>query len=255
MTIGAASPADPRDADASVPTRPPHPKLARNVIILGAVSFLTDVSSEMIYPLLPVFLGTVLGASATSIGLIEGMAESVAALLKFASGWWSDRVKRRKPLVVIGYALASLARPLIGVAQAASHVLAIRVTDRIGKGIRTSPRDALIADSVDPRVRGKAFGFHRASDHAGAVLGPLIAFVLLERAGVPMRTLFLLAAIPGILAVIVLTAGVREAPKQPDTAAKEAVNAPVIVPARLRTLGGRFWAVLGVILLFWWVAL
>ena len=250
MTIGAASPADPRDADASVPPRPPHPKLARNVIILGAVSFLTDVSSEMIYPLLPVFLGTVLGASATSIGLIEGMAESVAALLKFASGWWSDRVKRRKPLVVIGYALASLARPLIGVAQAASHVLAIRVTDRIGKGIRTSPRDALIADSVDPRVRGKAFGFHRASDHAGAVLGPLIAFVLLERAGVPMRTLFLLAAIPGILAVIVLIAGVREAPKQPDTAAKEAVNAPVIVPARLRTLGGRFWAVLGVILLF-----
>ena len=250
MTTRAASSGDPAGANASAPARPPHPKLARNVIILGAVSFLTDVSSEMIYPLLPVFLGTVLGASATSIGVIEGMAESVAALLKFASGWWSDRVRRRKPLVVIGYAIASLVRPLVGLAQAAGQVLAIRVADRIGKGIRTSPRDALIADSVDPRVRGKAFGFHRASDHAGAVLGPLIAFVLLERAGVPMRTLFLLAAIPGVIAVIVLVIGVREAPKQPDTAAKEAANVPVLEPARLRKLGGRFWAVLGVVLIF-----
>jgi MFS family permease len=250
VTTRAASSGDPAGANASAPARPPHPKLARNVIILGAVSFLTDVSSEMIYPLLPVFLGTVLGASATSIGVIEGMAESVAALLKFASGWWSDRVRRRKPLVVIGYAIASLVRPLVGLAQAAGQVLAIRVADRIGKGIRTSPRDALIADSVDPRVRGKAFGFHRASDHAGAVLGPLIAFVLLERAGVPMRTLFLLAAIPGVIAVIVLVIGVREAPKQPDTAAKEAANVPVLEPARLRKLGGRFWAVLGVVLIF-----
>ena len=250
MTAGAASPVDPPDARASVSARPPHPKLARNVIILGAVSFLTDVSSEMIYPLLPVFLGTVLGASATSIGVIEGVAESVAALLKFASGWWSDRVRRRKPLVVIGYTLASFARPLVGLAQAAGQVFAIRVTDRIGKGIRTSPRDALIADSVDARARGKAFGFHRASDHAGAVLGPLVAFVLLERAGVAMRTLFLLAAIPGVIAVIVLVIGVREAPKQPDTAAKEAANVPVIEPARLRVLGGRFWAVLSVILIF-----
>jgi MFS family permease len=226
-----------------------HP-LGRTVIALGAVSFFTDVSSEMIYPLLPVFLGTVLGASATSIGVIEGMAESVAALLKFASGWWSDRVRRRKPLVVLGYAIASLVRPLVGIAQSASQVLAVRVTDRIGKGIRTSPRDALIADSVDPRVRGKAFGFHRASDHAGAVFGPLIAFVLLERAGVPMRTLFLLAAIPGIISVVVLVLGVREAPAQPDTTAQAAANVPVLEPARLRTLGRRFWAVLGAILIF-----
>jgi MFS family permease len=228
--------------------RGPRPKLARNVLILGAVSFLTDVSSEMIYPLLPVFLGTVLGASATSIGLIEGAAESVAALLKFASGWWSDRARRRKPLVVLGYAIASLVRPLVGLAQAAHQVLAIRVADRIGKGIRTSPRDALIADSVDARVRGKAFGFHRAADHAGAVLGPLIAFVLLQRAGVEMRTLFLLAAIPGLLAVIVLVAGVRE-PRKPILAVPSA-DAPAILPGRLRGLGGRFWAVLGVILVF-----
>ena len=248
MTTTAVPPAAPRDGAEPDPHYRPHPKLARNVIILAAVSLLTDVSSEMIYPLLPVFLGTVLGASATSIGLIEGAAESTAALLKFASGWWSDRVQRRKPLVVAGYALASLVRPLVGLAQSANQVLGIRLIDRIGKGIRTSPRDALIADSVDPRVRGKAFGFHRAADHAGAVLGPLIAFVLLQRAGVEMRTLFLLAAIPGALAVAVLVLGVREAPKQPDTSA--VIGAPVVTPARLRSLGGRFWAMLGVILIF-----
>ncbi len=225
--------------------RSARPKLARNVLILGAVSFLTDVSSEMIYPLLPVFLGTVLGASATAIGLIEGAAESTAALLKFGSGWWSDRLRRRKPLVVAGYALASLVRPLIGLAQSAGHVLVVRITDRIGKGIRTAPRDALIADSVDPGSRGRAFGFHRAADHAGAVLGPLIAFVLLQRAGIEMRTLFLLAAIPGALALVVLIAGVREAPKTVVAEAAVAVD-----PGRLRSLGGRFWAVLGVILIF-----
>lgn len=247
MTVP-ASPADARDPDGRSPAHSPRPKLARNVIILGVVSFLTDVSSEMIYPLLPVFLGTVLGASATSIGVIEGLAESVAALLKFGSGWWSDRVRRRKPLVVAGYALAAIARPLVGLAQSAVQVLAIRVTDRIGKGIRTSPRDALIADSVDARVRGKAFGFHRAADHAGAVLGPLIAFVVLQRAGIEMRTLFLLAAIPGILAVIVLVVGVREAARPPDTVAT--TEARSVSPTRLRMLGGRFWAVLGVILIF-----
>jgi MFS family permease len=236
------------DGASHPPASPPHPKLARNVLVLTAVSFLTDVSSEMIYPLLPVFLGTVLGTSATFIGVIEGAAESVAALLKFASGWWSDRVRRRKPLVVAGYALASLVRPLVGLAQSAGQVLGIRVVDRIGKGIRTSPRDALIADSVDPRARGKAFGFQRTGDHTGAVLGPLIAFVLLQRAGLEMRTVFLLAAIPALLSVIVVALGVREAPKQPDTTAAQA--APVIAPARLRTLGGRFWAMLGVILIF-----
>ena len=248
MTTVPASPAPAGDATAQPPPRPPHRKLARNVIVLTAVSFLTDVSSEMIYPLLPVFLGTVLGASATSIGVIEGAAESVAALLKFASGWWSDHVRRRKPLVVAGYALASLVRPLVGLAQAANQVFVIRIIDRIGKGIRASPRDALIADSVDPRARGKAFGFQRTGDHAGAVLGPLIAFVLLQRAGVEMRTVFLLAAIPALLSVVVVAMGVREAPKQPDTAA--AIGAPVVAPARLRMLGGRFWAVLGVILIF-----
>src|SRR5436309_2585627 len=159
---------------------PARPRLGRNVLALGVVSFLTDVATEMTYPLIPLFLATVLGASATYVGTIEGAAETTAALLKGASGWWSDRVARRKPLVLAGYALASAVRPLTGLAQSALQVLGIRVADRVGKGIRTSPRDALIADSVDAAIRGRAFGFHNAADNAGAVLGPLIAFAFLR---------------------------------------------------------------------------
>src|SRR5690349_20025509 len=142
-----------------------RPKLGRNVVALAVVSLLTDVSSEMIYPLLPVFLTVTLGASAGMVGVIEGVAESTSALLRLASGWWSDRVKRRKPAIVLGYVVATAMRPLVAIAQSATQVLAIRVTDRVGKGIRTSPRDALIADSVDEQIRGRAYGFHRAMDH------------------------------------------------------------------------------------------
>ena len=154
-------------------------KLGRNILAISAVSFLTDISGEMIYPLVPLFLTTVLGASAGAVGVIEGLAESTAALLKLASGWISDHFAKRKPLVVFGYALAGFVRPLIGLAQSVTQVAAIRITDRVGKGIRTSPRDALIADSADPSIRGRAFGFHSASDNAGAVLGPLIGFAAL----------------------------------------------------------------------------
>lgn len=185
-------------------------RLPATVVALSLVSLLTDVSSEMIYPLIPTFLATVLGASALSVGAIEGTAESVAALLKYASGWWSDRVKRRKPLVVAGYLIASCLRPLIGLAQVGGHVFAIRVGDRIGKGIRTAPRDALLADAVAPEMRGAAFGFHRSADHLGAVIGPLVAFVLLQWGGVSMRHVFLLSAIPAALAVVVLVGWVRE---------------------------------------------
>ena len=205
------------------------------------MSLLTDLSSEMIYPLLPVFLSATLGASAMTVGAIEGAAESTAALLRLASGWWSDRLTRRKPLVVAGYLLAGVVRPLVGLAQSATQVLAIRLTDRVGKGIRTAPRDALIADAVHVSVRGRAYGFHRAADHAGAVVGPLVAFALLGIAGVSMRNVFLLAAIPGALALIVLIAGVRE-------------PARAIVPrVKLGKAGDftrRFWAYLGVVLLF-----
>ena len=187
-----------------------RPTLGRNVLALTAVSFFTDVSSEMIYPLLPVFLTVTLGASAGMLGTIEGAAETTASLLKLASGWWSDRVKRRKPLIVAGYAIASLVRPLIAMAQSATQVLAIRITDRVGKGIRNAPRDALIADSVDPSIRGRAFGFHKAGDHAGAFLGPLIAFGMLTWVGTTVRTVFWFAAIPGALAVLTAVLLVRE---------------------------------------------
>ena len=224
-----------------------RPRLGRNVLVLAAVSFLTDASSEIIYPLLPIFLTTVLGASASAVGAIEGLAETTSALLKLASGWWSDRVSRRKPLVVAGYALASLARPLVAVAQSATQVLAIRVTDRVGKGVRGAPRDALIAESVDPRIRGRAFGFHRSADHAGAVVGPLVAFALLRWGHLELRTVFLLAAIPGVLSVLVLVLGVREttravsAASQPASVARPHVGAP---------LGRRFWTFLASVFLF-----
>ena len=223
--------------------------LPRNVKALSVVSLLTDVSSEMIYPLLPIFLTTVLGASAAMIGTIEGFAESTAALLKLASGWWSDRV-RRKPLVLFGYGLAAVMRPLVGLATSASQVLAIRVSDRVGKGIRTSPRDALLADAADPAERGRSFGFHRAADNLGAMLGPLIAWLLLEHAGVAMRSVFLWSAIPGALAIVVLLVFVRE-----KRISETRVDAPIsptpsLVSSDSQPLGRSFWKYLFVLLLF-----
>lgn len=211
------------------------------MLALSVVSFLTDVASDMTYPLLPLFLSTVLGAGATAVGAIEGAAESTAALLKLGSGWLSDRVRRRKPLVLLGYGIASLIRPLIGLAQSATQVLAVRVVDRVGKGIRGAPRDALIADSVDPAVRGRAFGFHRAADHAGAVVGPLLAFALLRWTEMDLRQLFLLTIVPGVLAVAALIFGVREVPRVTELSKR--------FDPRAR-LGGRFWSFLGVLFVF-----
>jgi MFS family permease len=181
-----------------------------NILILGLVSFLTDFSSEMIYPLLPVFLTAVLGAGPAVLGAIEGVAESTASLLKLASGIMSDRVADRKRLVLCGYGISSFARPFIAAATGPLAVLGIRFADRVGKGIRTSPRDALIADSVDPSIRGKAYGFHRSMDHAGAIIGPLVASALLAFVVSDMRTVFWLAAIPGILAVFLIVFKVKE---------------------------------------------
>lgn len=209
--------------------------LGPTVIALAAVSFLTDVSADMIYPLLPGFLAGTLGVSAAFLGVIEGAAESTAALLKLASGWWSDRVRARRPLVILGYGVAALARPLVALATSGTQVLAIRMTDRVGKGIRSSPRDALIADAVDARDRGRAYGVHRAADNAGAVLGPVVAFVLLQAVGLPLRTVFAIAAVPGVLAVVVLAIRVRErshgaTPPALVTRHDEA-DAPGVVPA------------------------
>ena len=221
----------------------PRPRLGRNVIALGAVSFLTDVSSEMIYPLLPVFLTTVLGADAAFVGAIEGAAETTAALLKLASGWWSDRVRRRKPLVVLGYTIASVTRPLVAIAQSAAQVLVIRVSDRVGKGIRNAPRDALIAESVDPSIRGRAFGFHRAMDNAGGILGPLIAFVVLTGMFASLRMVFLLAAVPALLSLLVLIVFVRDVPRAPRDESSKGLDLR-------QPMGAHFWKVMGVIFVF-----
>jgi MFS family permease len=196
---------------------------SRNVLALAVVSFLTDASSEIIAPLLPMFLTATLGASVSTVGLIEGGAESIASLLKLASGWWSDRSHRRKPLIVFGYAVASLVRPLVAFAQTSTQVLAIRFTDRVGKGVRGAPRDALLAASTPLAFRGRAFGFHRAADHAGAVVGPLIAIVCLAVLDMTLRHVFLVAAIPGALAVLVALVAVKDA--APD-AARSVAAAP-----------------------------
>ena len=193
-----------------------RPRLHRNIVALGLVSLLTDFSSDMIYPLLPVFLTATLGVGPAVLGIIEGVAEATASLLKLFSGAWSDRVGKKKPLVFAGYLLSSVARPLVGFATAWGHVLAVRFSDRIGKGIRSSPRDALIAASVSPEDRGRAFGLQRAMDHTGAVLGPIAAFLLLAGAGLSYRSVFFLAAIPGAAAVAALLFLVRDPGTKPS---------------------------------------
>ncbi|MBI2892629.1 MAG: MFS transporter [Deltaproteobacteria bacterium] len=174
----------------------------------------------MIYPLLPAYIATVLGAGPAFLGAIEGAAEATASLLKLVSGIWADRLAHRKPLVVLGYALSAIARPLVAIATSPWHVLAVRITDRVGKGLRTSPRDAVVADVTTPQTRGRAFGFHRAMDHTGAVIGPLVAIALLHVLGPGERSLrivFACAAVPGVLAMLALVFGLVE-PKRAERA-------------------------------------
>lgn len=194
-------------------TMPPEKKIfgfSRNIFFIGLVSFFTDVSSEMIYPLLPVFLTTVLRAPLSFVGLVEGVAESTASILKLVTGWVSDRFNKRKAFVTAGYTISSVCRPLIAFAAYPWHVLVVRFADRVGKGIRTAPRDALLADTCDPAEKGKAFGFHRAMDHAGAIVGPAIATLLLIYLAADYRTIFALAFIPAIAAVLIVIFLVRE---------------------------------------------
>lgn len=213
--------------------------LPRAVLALGVTSLLGDVGSEMIFPLLPAFMAS-LGATPAFLGLVEGAADATSSLVKLAAGYVSDRSGRRKPLVVSGYAVAALARPLVAFATAPWHVLAIRITDRIGKGARTAPRDALIAAVVGTEDSGHAFGFHRAMDHAGAVIGPLVASLLLAL-GVPLRTVFAIAVIPGLLSVLAV-ATVKEPP----------VEAPPrdVPPEDGHRLPGALRSYLGILLLF-----
>src|SRR5687768_5546813 len=188
-------------------------KLPSNVVAIGLVSLLNDSSSEIIYPLLPIFLATSLGATAGAIGIIEGLAESIASLLKLFAGHFSDRLGKRKFFVVGGYALAALMRPLLAFAGSWHQVLAIRLGDRVGKGIRTAPRDAMIADSVRLEQRGLAFGFHRAMDHLGAVIGPILGYLLVVLFAVNFTRIFLIAAIPALLAVLVAIFVMKESPQ------------------------------------------
>ena len=187
--------------------------LGRNVFAAGLVSFFMDVSSEMVYPLVPLFLANVLGVNKSVIGLIEGIAESTSSLLKVFSGWFSDRIGRRKGLMGVGYAVSVLSRPLIALAVAWQHILASRFIDRFGKGIRTAPRDAIIAESSDPGVMGRAFGFHRAMDTLGAVIGPALAFFLLSAFTGDFRKVFWVSMIPGIIAVALIVFLIKEKKK------------------------------------------
>lgn len=176
----------------------------------------------MIFPLLPIFLTSTLGATALVVGLIEGGADALASILKLVAGAWSDRVAKRKPLVTTGYALAAGSRALIAVAHVWPVVLLARLIDRTGKGIRSAPRDAMIADVTPAEDRGRAFGFQRALDHTGAVIGPLLATLLLMR--FQLRTVFLIAVIPGAIGVVLLLFGLREEPRAPRTRARPSIR-------------------------------
>jgi len=204
------------------------PGVSRNVLLLGIVSLLADVSSEMVVPLLPAFL-VALGGGAQALGIIEGVAEATASFFKYLSGRWADRVRRLLPMAVAGYAIASAVRPLLAIARAPWHVFAVRCTDRIGKGIRTSPRDKLLAASTDPEHLAEAYSFHRGMDHLGAAVGPLAATALLLAWPGRLRLVFALAAIPGALAVAALFA-VKEERPLPDV--PEAEAAAIVPDAR-----------------------
>ncbi|MEI6757574.1 MAG: MFS transporter [Chlorobium sp.] len=187
---------------------------SKNVFFAGLVSFFMDVSSEMIYPLVPLFLVTVLGVNKSTIGLIEGIAESTASLLKAFSGWFSDRIGKRKGLMLAGYSISTLSRPVIALAGSWQQVLASRFIDRLGKGIRTAPRDAIIAESSDSTNLARSFSFHRSMDTLGAVVGPAIALVLLQRNN-DYKLVFFGSMIPGVIAVLIIAAFIREKTQAP----------------------------------------
>jgi MFS family permease len=207
-------------------------QLPRNIWAVTATSFLTDISSEMVFNLLPLYLSNVVGARTSVIGVIEGLAESTASLLKMTSGWFSDRVGKRKPLAVLGYGVSTVSKPFLYFAATWWGVLVIRVSDRVGKGIRTAPRDALVADSIDQHQRGMAFGIHRAGDTAGALLGLVLALVVvwaeqtdaLTLSRATFQAVVLLSVIPAALAVVVLALVARDIPAQGDQAEKPSVS-------------------------------
>jgi MFS family permease len=220
--------------------------VTRNVVVLGLVSFFTDVASEMLYPVIPLFLVTTLGASPALLGMIDGIAEGVSSVLRWLAGAMSDRFRRRKPFVTIGYTISAFSKPVMGLAAVAGGwplFLLGRTADRLGKSIRTSARDALIADSTEPQYRGVAFGLHRAMDTCGAVLGPLLALLILViRPGTPLQWLFLVALVPGLLSSLLAFLAVRDIPHEAGSADKP--------PAILQRFPGPLWHLIAAAALF-----
>jgi MFS family permease len=222
--------------------------ISRNVFVLGVVSFLTDVSSEMVFPIIPLFLTSILGAGKEVIGLIEGVADSIASLLDIFFGYWSDRSGRRKDFVIAGYGLSSVLKVGLVFASAWQHILVIRGAERIGKSLRTSPRDAIIAQSTGEKNRGKAFGLHRAMDTLGALVGPVVAFAVFTFFGESepsFRLIFMIALVPAFLAVVAIAFFVKE----PKGAAKAAEKKPRFWES-LRMLDSRYKAFLKISCLF-----
>ncbi|MFA5866979.1 MAG: MFS transporter [Actinomycetota bacterium] len=224
----------------------------KNVFWLGLTSLFTDISSEMVYPIVPIFATTVLGAPVTFVGLVEGIAESTASLLKVFSGWLSDRLNGRKKLTVAGYALSALGKPILIFSTAVWQILAYRFVDRAGKGIRTAPRDALIADSSDCDNYGKSFGFHRTMDTIGAMLGPTLAFLLLpvfaaHSTSKGYRELFMLAVVPAVIGVIIIFAFVKE---KRIAVPSDCLEPPAAPKISLKPFNRRFKLFLLVVLVF-----
>jgi MFS family permease len=191
------------------------------IYVTGVISLFTDLSSQMIVPLLPLFLTLVLHAQVASVGLIEGFATSVSNILKLFSGWLSDRIGKRKALMVVGYGLSNIIKPFFSISESWSQVFALRFIERIGKGVRGAPRDSLIADSTTKEERGRAFGFHRAMDTLGAALGPLIAFIILSLHPRDYRMVFWASAIPGILGIIIAVVFLKEKGQDLNTDKKQ----------------------------------
>lgn len=219
---------------------PPAGRLHPNVVALGFTSLLTDVSSEMLTPVLPLFVTVTLGASVASLGVIEGVAECTASVMRLSSGWLSDRMGRRKPFAVFGYALSGAAKTAMALAASWGFVLGMRFTDRLGKALRTPARDALLADSTAPADLGRAFGLHRAMDTLGAAIGPLLGWWLLShwsRLGADgYRRAFLVSGIPALLSVLVLVLFVKAAPATPRVARTLGQQARALGPAFRRFL-------------------
>lgn len=218
-------------------------KIPPQVIVLGIASLLNDTSSDIIYPLLPIFLTAQLGATPVTIALIEGTADALSSIVKLLAGAWSDRLTRRKPLVTVGYALAGVARLAIAFATRWPAVLVARLADRTGKGIRSAPRDALIADVTPRQHWGRAFGLHRGLDHAGAVAGPLLAALMVGPLQLPLRQIIFIAAIPSVLAVLLLVLRLREEPRV-RSAGSDELRQPA------RGLPAAFWKSIAAIALF-----